>query len=184
MNASDLICTENFSLLRGPRGDRGPKGDQGIPGKPGPKGSQGDKGNVGKSRIDINLSKGDNPYIQTNSSSYEPIGYFIFSGSTEFGIPTKARAIISSYNTSNVPSVKGITEVKIEDITDPNNFKTVATLSLTDKDDKPYVISTSTITNIPTTQAVFQISARSNSTNTNSIFSGVASGKIYAIEFY
>ena len=82
MNANDINCTDNYTLPTGPRGERGPTGPTGPQGLAGPQGAEGAPGNSGHSKIDVTFTGGEDPYVGLSSSSYVPIGYVIFPGTS------------------------------------------------------------------------------------------------------
>lgn len=180
MNASDIHCTDAFSLRQGPRGERGPQGQIGPAGPFGPIGPAGIPGTPGKSKIDIALRSNGNPYVQVQSTSFVPVGYFVFSGSTTFGTPAEFRVAVSSLSSSSLINTR--TTIILEDVTDNANITEICTLTHTDKDDTVTVISTTTLQNIPTDEAVFRISIKAESTS--NVFSNTPRGKIYAAELY
>jgi len=88
MATSENNCTDNYSLPQGPPGPMGltgadgPQGDKGGIGNPGPIGQS------GKSKIDINIQNGNEPYSDILTVSATKVAYFIFPGTATFDADT------------------------------------------------------------------------------------------------
>ena len=171
-NATDLNCTDSFTLPQGPRGERGPTGADGIDGATGPQGPVGLQGNSGASKIDLSFSSSTSSYVDVTSSSYQDVAYYIFPGSTEFGTPQNVKFAVSS-EFGGVPA-SALTQLtvnlKVEDVTNPSAVVTVAETSYS----KAYSASAALLghtpdievetilLNIPTGASLFKISASIN----------------------
>jgi hypothetical protein len=167
-NATDINCTDNYSLPTGPRGDRGSVGATGATGPQGVQGATGPQGNSGASKIDLTFINNNLPYKEVSSTSYQEVAYFIFGGTASFGTPTSIRVGYSgiAYSTPNSPDLNGVTESAmsflVEDVTDPNNPAQIAReqVTFTDSTHVPRILLDSTLTNLPTNSAVFKLSVR------------------------
>jgi hypothetical protein len=162
MNASDINCTDNFTLLQGPRGDRGPAGVE--PGPQGPTGAQGAAGpigNSGASKIDLSFSSSTNPYVDVTSLfSFQDIGYFIFPGTNEFGTPSNVKFAASGAQGGLVTVGDGVqVTLKVEDITNGNDIAEVIG-KFSSSGHSPKIVIDDTLLNLPTDQALFKITAK------------------------
>ena len=184
MNASDINCTDNTTLPTGPRGERGPTGPTGPQGLAGPQGVEGAPGNSGKSKIDVTFTGGDEPYVGLNSTSYVPIGYVVFPGTSTFGTPVEAKFGYSGiFNSTQTPSqilaVFATIEFIIEDVTTtPTSPTQVAngTFVFGDATHVPRVGIVNNFTNLSNTEVVFRISAKTADLGKKQ------EGRVYAFE--
>jgi hypothetical protein len=185
-NATDLNCTDNYSLPQGPRGDRGPTGATGATGATGIQGATGPQGNTGASKIDISVTEDLLAYKEVSSTSYQEMAHFIFPGSTAFGTPFGIRVgwsgILQAANTFTGPEFIRL-EMQVEDVTDPANPVVVSSSTVTPSGAtfEPLIALDQTLTNIPTTQAVFKLSARLK-TSAIGLPKGTQPARIYALE--
>jgi hypothetical protein len=168
MNANDINCTDNYTLPTGPRGERGPTGPTGPQGLAGPQGAEGAPGNSGHSKIDVTFTGGEDPYVGLSSSSYVPIGYVIFPGTSTFGTPVEAKFgysgiySVTQTNLQTVP-VYATIEFIVEDVTTtPTTPAQVAngTFVFGDATHVPRVGIVNNFTNLSNTEVVFRISAK------------------------
>jgi hypothetical protein len=164
-NATDLNCTDSFTLPQGPRGDRGPIGATGPVGLTGAVGPVGPQGNSGASKIDLSFSSSTSPYVNITSTSYQDIGYFIFPGSTTFGTPQNVKfAVSSAFGGSTTDNLS--VQLKVEDVTNPAAPTTVAEISYSKSfsasvalaGHTPEIEVDTTLLNIPTGESLFKIS--------------------------
>jgi len=84
MATEETNCAGNFYLPQGPQGERG---DQGLIGPQGYAGNsqQGIQGPSGASKIDINLNKAGDPYVEiTEPYAFVTLAHFIFPGTNEW----------------------------------------------------------------------------------------------------
>lgn len=88
MATSENNCTDNYSLPQGPPGPMGPNGADGPQGDQGGTGDPGPIGQSGKSKIDINIQSGNEPYSNILTVSATKIAYFIFPGKATFDADT------------------------------------------------------------------------------------------------
>jgi hypothetical protein len=186
MNASDINCTDNTTLPTGPRGERGPTGPTGPQGLAGPQGVEGAPGNSGHSKIDVTFTGGDEPYVGLNSTSYVPIGYVVFPGTSTFGTPVEAKFGYSGiYNATQTPlqilPVYATIEFIIEDVTTTPTAPTQVAngaFVFSDATHVPKVGIVNNFTNLSNTEVVFRISAK-----TADLGKGQGKeGRVYAFE--
>jgi hypothetical protein len=165
-NATDINCTDNYSLPTGPRGARGAVGATGATGPQGIPGGTGPQGNTGASKIDLTFINNNLPYKEVTSTSYQEVAYFIFEGTTTFGTPTAVRVAYSGIAYTGAVDTNGVSSAALsfllEDVTDPNNPAQVAReqITFTDSTHVPRILLDSTLTNLPTNSAVFKLSVR------------------------
>jgi hypothetical protein len=163
MNASDLNCTDSFTLLRGPRGERGPIGPTGPQGPQGVQGPQGDTGETGRSKIDISMANSV-PYISSSPGSFKNVAYFIFSGSSSFGDLQELKLLISATSSQS----NGVIQVDYRLIDETNNFLTILddnyVLSGVSGDDvtnhEKKIISSTNFNFTPTSECVVSLRVR------------------------
>jgi hypothetical protein len=104
MATEETKCADNFYLPIGPQGERGeqgPVGPQGTSGAP----QSGIQGPSGGSKIDINLQKGTDPYIQADiAENWFTLAHFIYPGSAVF-TPQTWRTAIATFANKELNSV-------------------------------------------------------------------------------
>ena len=184
MNASDINCTDNTTLPTGPRGERGPTGPTGPQGLAGPQGAEGAPGNSGHSKIDVTFTGGDEPYVGLNSTSYVPIGYVVFPGTSTFGTPVEAKFGYSgikntAQSNQQIVPINATIEFIVEDVTTtPTTPAQVAngTFVFGDATHVPRVGIVNNFTNLSNTEVVFRISAKTADLGKKQ------EGRVYAFE--
>jgi hypothetical protein len=158
MATSENFCTDNFSLLVGPKGDKGVAGAVGPAGPAGKQGPTGGVGNAGSSKVDVTFSNDTTPYVEVSSlGNYVTIGYVLFPGSTAFGTASYINVVASMINAGGISSSFNI---KVEDVTGGiSNLIASMTSSTGAATEVLEILTDTSLNNLPTTAAVFKISA-------------------------
>lgn len=151
-------CTDNFSLPAGPQGERGDKGDKGNTGPKGATGPQGEQGQPGSGKIDIHFREDNNPYVTVTtltSSGEKLIGYFIFSGTTDY-TPSYIKVAVSAYTGIGTP----VSTLKLYLINSDGSKVLISTLTSSQSVNSDFVykiMSSSSLSNLPSTESIFAL---------------------------
>ena len=175
---NDNGSTTNVSpfIVPGPPGPQGPTGPPGLDGEDGLDGAIGPQGPIGPQGLDgedaggpgenanyMVISTAHNqgqPYVEANVASWTTAVAFAYAGSDEF--PVGEFIAITSRSAAG-----GSCDVRLYDVTNGNQ---IAIINYTEATQE--IQSTTTITNLPTGRAIFEIQHRKNDGGKSRVWAG------------
>jgi len=142
---------QGCSGCTGPTGPTGPQGNQGETGPQGNQGVQGANGGSENYCSFILYDETSKPYLEVSNVTWTTLASFVYDGSSTYNI-SELKAVVSRSGSSDT------SYLRVRDITNTN---TIASITWTNS--SQHVVTDSSLTNVPSAQAIFEIQAKKGS---------------------